>query len=95
MWLEGNQVEGEQEEVFVDQGQEQEPFAEGKPFIHAYPLYLCFTTCIVLQSSINICATILVVSFGLGEKPYHPTKTIQVPKYYLCIHLELWHQAMP
>ena len=39
MWLEGGQVEGEQEGVFVDQGQEQEPFAEGKPFIHCIPIF--------------------------------------------------------
>ena len=38
---------------------------------------------------------ILVVSFGLDEKSYHHAKTLQVPKYYLCIHLELLHQAMP
>ena len=39
MWLEGDQGEVEQEEEFVDQGQEQEPFAEGKPFIHCISIF--------------------------------------------------------
>ena len=55
MWLEGNQGEVEQEEVFVDQGQEQEPFAKVKPSIHAFPkCTYVFITCIILPSPIII-----------------------------------------
>ena len=39
MCLEENQGEVEQGEEFVDQGQEQEPFAEGKPFIHCISIF--------------------------------------------------------
>ena len=39
MCLEENQGEVEQGEEFVNQGQEQEPFAEGKPFIHCIPIF--------------------------------------------------------
>ena len=35
--LEEQQEEVEQGEARIDQGQEQEYLAEGKPFIHAYP----------------------------------------------------------
>ena len=42
MSLEDHQEEVEQGEGFVDQGQEQGPFAEGKPFFHAYTILPCF-----------------------------------------------------
>ena len=59
MWLEGNQVEGEQEEVFVDQGQEQEPFAEGKPFIHCIPMF----TYVLLLALFYQVPILIVLSF--------------------------------
>ena len=50
--IEDHQEELGQGEGFVDQGQEQEQVAEGKPFIHAFPMHPCLLTCIVFQSSI-------------------------------------------
>ena len=63
--IEDHQEEVEQGEGFVDQGQEQEPFAEGKPFIHAFPMHPCFTTCIVFQSSIIYVLHVSSKSYGL------------------------------
>jgi hypothetical protein len=40
--IEDHQEELGQGEGFVDQGQEQEQVAEGKPFIHAFPMHPCF-----------------------------------------------------
>ena len=40
--IEDHQEGVEQGEGFVDQGQEQEQVAEGKPFIHAFPMHPCF-----------------------------------------------------
>ena len=62
--IEDHQEELGQGEGFVDQGQEQEQVAEGKPFIHAFPMHPCFTTCIVFQSSI-MCHMLVAKSYGL------------------------------
>ena len=40
--IEDHQEELGQGEGFVDQGQEQEQVAEGKPFIHAFSMHPCF-----------------------------------------------------
>ena len=70
--IEDHQEELGQGEGFVDQGQEQEQVAEGKPFIHAFPMHPCLLTCIFSKVLLFLCHMLVAKSYGLARNlpPY-------------------------
>ena len=71
--IEDHQEGVEQGEGFVDQGQEQEQFAEGKPFIHAFPMHPCFINLHCFSKVLLfMCHMLVAKSYGLARNlpPY-------------------------